>query len=298
MAAQPPPPHPYGPQGAPEQHRPMPPPPMAAYPYGYAPPANDSKAIVSLVLGLLGLTCFGILSGIPAIALGVMSRRDIARSQGALGGGAMAVTGIVLGTLSSLITVCTVVMMFIPFIYAGTHSPPTSAPTILAPPPTFAAPTPLPTSKATSPTTSFRGSLKVLELHAAGGSLERQLIEAQSHARSAGRSVLVETTSASSPSSREFDVALSDTRMQSALRPVDLVRVSVDEFAEELTSLKMETDAVPFFYRIDTSARPTDALSADEWDDNTAVNMAPVLEAFVRGTLRSRKHPTSLGTTL
>ena len=55
---------------------------------------------------------------------------------------------------------------------------------------------------------------------------------------------------------------------------------------------------MPYFYRVDASARPTDALSADEWDDNTAQNMAPVLEAFVSGTLRQRKHPSPLGTEL
>jgi hypothetical protein len=56
----------------------------------------------------------------------------------------------------------------------------------------------------------------------------------------------------------------------------------------------MYTASVPFFFKVDASARPTDSISGDEWDDNTAANMAPVLESFLRGTLaKPRKHANS-----
>src|SRR5437868_900949 len=71
-----------------------------AYPYPYpgsygpplslAPPprpaAMESKAVASLVLGILSLACVGIFTGLPAIILGAIARRDIERSNGNLVG--------------------------------------------------------------------------------------------------------------------------------------------------------------------------------------------------------------------
>jgi len=123
-------------------------------------------------------------------------------------------------------------------------------------------------------------------------------MDAVSHAKEKGHGVLVETAAPSSSASREFDTSLYDRRMQRALGAVDLVRIDIEEFAPELASLRMYTEAVPYFYKIDSTARPTDAISADEWDANIPQNMAPVLESFVAGTLRQRRSPSPLGTTL
>ncbi|MEO8874977.1 MAG: hypothetical protein ABI461_05270, partial [Polyangiaceae bacterium] len=71
-----------------------------------------------------------------------------------------------------------------------------------------------------------------------------------------------------------------------------------DEFGSELAALKMETNAIPFFFKIDSAAHATDAISGDEWDENIATNEAPVLGAFAKGTLKKRRHPSPLGTSL
>lgn len=61
---------------------------------------TDGKAIGSLVCGILSLTIFSCLAGIPAIILGHMSRSAIRRSMGRLTGGGMALAGLIMGYVS------------------------------------------------------------------------------------------------------------------------------------------------------------------------------------------------------
>ena len=63
-------------------------------------PRTAGVAIASLVLGILGILCFGLLTGIPAVILGIVALNKIAGSQGLLTGKGMAITGLVLGALS------------------------------------------------------------------------------------------------------------------------------------------------------------------------------------------------------
>lgn len=66
----------------------------------YAPPRptprTETKAIVALFLGLLAFF-LGPFTGIAAIAVGALARRDIDRSNGALEGRSLAAGGIVAG---------------------------------------------------------------------------------------------------------------------------------------------------------------------------------------------------------
>ena len=83
--------------------------PPGPVPYGYPPPVPpvpspppSSKATTALVLGVLALFCFGFLTGIAAIAVGVSARKEISRSNGALGGDGLALGGIITGILGTL----------------------------------------------------------------------------------------------------------------------------------------------------------------------------------------------------
>ena len=62
---------------------------------------TDGLAIASLVLGILGFMC-SVLTGIPAVILGIISIKKIDRSPGLQGRG-MAIAGIVLGGLSVIL---------------------------------------------------------------------------------------------------------------------------------------------------------------------------------------------------
>ncbi|MDX6234065.1 MAG: hypothetical protein QOH68_3147 [Nocardioidaceae bacterium] len=88
-----------------------PPPPPGAYPppapggYG-APPELNKKALWSMITGIVsivGLCCtFGGLIGIASIILGLISRGEIARSNGAQTGSGMSTAGIVTGAVGIL----------------------------------------------------------------------------------------------------------------------------------------------------------------------------------------------------
>jgi len=134
----PPPPggEPYG--GAPEPQEPQPgqqppgyqpgyppPGPQPGYPPpgypqgypGYPPPApTHSKATVSLVLGILSLVMCGLFTGIPAMITGRQAKREIAESNGRLGGEGLASTGFItglIGTILSALTVVAIIGLFV-----------------------------------------------------------------------------------------------------------------------------------------------------------------------------------------
>jgi hypothetical protein len=63
-----------------------------------APSSNE--AIWSLVLGILSITCLGLIAGIPAVILGTTAKRKIAASGGVIRGQGLATAGLVLGWVS------------------------------------------------------------------------------------------------------------------------------------------------------------------------------------------------------
>lgn len=67
-----------------------------------SPAGSSGKATASLVLGILSLCGCGCLMGLPSIAFGILSLRDIGRSSGKMTGKGMAITGLVLGSLATL----------------------------------------------------------------------------------------------------------------------------------------------------------------------------------------------------
>ncbi len=70
-----------------------------AQPYT-GPQQTDGKAVGSLILGILALFPFGLLTGIPAVILGHLSRKSIRESLGRLKGDGMALAGLIMGYLS------------------------------------------------------------------------------------------------------------------------------------------------------------------------------------------------------
>jgi hypothetical protein len=269
-------------------------PPPQGDPAAQPPPSTDPKAIAAFVLGVfgvLGTFCgMGVLLGIPAMVLGAVAHRDIGRSAGGLLGRGLATAGMILGTIGSLLF----------FAWASTvafllMSSPVAASAPLevddSPIPTWPSNTPLVPSDETARAHGVR-------LHRSGGALRVQLARQASSARSAGEIVLVETLGANCGACEEIDLAMRDPELQAALFNVRLVDVDTGEFHPELGRLRMDEVAAPWFYLIDSQGEPRDAIGADEWDDNVAGNIAPVLHAFVHGKLRTRRHAWHGGATL
>jgi Domain of unknown function (DUF4190) len=98
--------------------------PVVAPQYVAVQPTED-KAVISMILGILGLVSFSILAGIPAIILGNMSRNNIRASSGRLGGESMATAGIVMGWVSvglaGLGVVVVIIIFIVAFAAAGIH---------------------------------------------------------------------------------------------------------------------------------------------------------------------------------
>lgn len=269
---------PLRPYGPPSGQRPQPP----GYPVAAAPGTNDTRAVTALVLGLLSMTCMGLFAGIPAIVIGAMSRKEIDRSQGALTGRGMAAGGIVTGLFGTGLSLVALVA-----VLAGTLE--------RAHPPEPRTESPLRVPVAAG--TRSYGSLDVVDLESSGV-LRTQLTEIAKAASSKGRTVILQTYIRSSPECAQVAAALPDPRMQRALANVTLVRVDIDTFEAELKAMRVDTESVPWFYKLDSGARPTDAISADEWDANVPENMAPVLGSFARGAFRPRHTPSPAGTAL
>ncbi len=246
----------------------------------YAPPSQtDSKAVIALVLGIVSILCcgFGMLFGIPAIVLGAMSKRDINRSGGTLGGDGMAIGGMVTGGLSTLISLAYIAVQLVALTTLGAAPPYTATP--YTPPATY-----------TTPLTT--GAIHATELTKAGGPLKDQVLGEVLSAKAAGERVLVYEYARGAPACTEFDRTLSDFDMQRILKTVRLVRVEAFEFVADLPALAMNKTAYPWFWKLDSKTNASgkdellivDSISGDEWGDNYTWNISPVLEAFMNGT--------------
>ena len=82
----------------------MPPPPVGYAGATVAAPRTDGLSIGALIAGILSLVCFwplclGIILGPAAAIMGFISRQRIAASGGTVGGGGIALAGLILGII-------------------------------------------------------------------------------------------------------------------------------------------------------------------------------------------------------
>lgn len=264
---------------------------------------------MALTLGICSMFCMGFLAGIPAVVLGLLAKRDIDRSDGRSAGAGLAIGGIVTGMFGTLASLA-FTALFAMGALAGasaSHPAPHDDPTrgADAPPeqphaqrghaqgnPTAPqAPAARPQGKRVVPGTTMVGSVQVVVLDPDD---KRDLSEQISEARknSAGRPLLLQTSATWCKPCQEIETSLADPRMQRALGSITLVKVDLDTFREDLEELRIKTDSLPWFYKLNDQLRPVDAISAGEWDDNIPANMAPVLDAFLHGKPFKRREPS------
>jgi hypothetical protein len=110
----------------------VPPPPTPGYGGGYAGYAGqrtDGLAVAALVIGIVSIVCsiacLGVVLGPTAAIMGFISRQRIASSGGALGGGTLAIVGLILGIIGFVAGVGA----FFFWIYASSLSNTTASPT-------------------------------------------------------------------------------------------------------------------------------------------------------------------------
>ena len=267
---------------------------------GMAPPAppapTSAAATASLVLAILGSMCLGPIGGIAAVLVGAVALWDIHASKGRKSGGVLAWIGLLIGGFTTVAYAALILLL----VYSGSKTPSTSAPALPAPvymPPTATTPpTPSPRSGITmsremETTVTRVGKIVVVDVGLSELSLDAALRKQRTAAQRDGQTLVIQTTSPGCRPCLGVAAALVDPKMQKALDGVRLVRVDVGDFHEELVEFGMPDKYIPGFYLLRPNLSPRDGVHGGEWDDDVADNIAPVLEAFVRGRYGKRRQP-------
>lgn len=76
---------------------------------------DNSLAITSMVLGIVSLTGFGLILGIPAIVLGIIALKKKAANRG------LSITGIVTGAISTLLSLLLIAFFVFMVIFAASQ---------------------------------------------------------------------------------------------------------------------------------------------------------------------------------
>jgi hypothetical protein len=96
---------------------------------GYAGQRTDGLAIAALVIGIVSIVCsvacLGIILGPTAAIMGFISRQRIQTSGGAVGGGTLALVGLILGIVGFVASVA----WFFYIVVSGAFNNTTATPT-------------------------------------------------------------------------------------------------------------------------------------------------------------------------
>lgn len=278
-----------------------------------APQGTSSAAIWSFVTGLASFVCLWGIGGLLGIALGLMARADIERSEGRHAGKGLANAGIALGTLNLVATVVGLGVLIAwaarpaPVHHVAHHS--ATPPTLTFPVPT-AAPAPAPSAAAPSRggvrallpapgrasiakgvITTHLGRITLVDVGPDIPSLRDELDHQRTLAAAAKQKLVAWLVTDDCHPCNGVAASLRDPRMQRALANVRMVRIDVNDFALELARLHIPVDKLPGFALLGTDDRPVDFVHGGEWDADIAANIAPVLGRFVRGTYKKRRFP-------
>jgi len=275
-----------------------PPGPTAASPRAPASPT----AIASVVLAVL--PCLPVIGGLLGVALGIMARGDIERSQGQRGGTTLANAGIVLGALHLIFGVA---LFGAGLVYlsgsspTATYTPPHPAPP--PPIPTALTPTPPPAPSPQSPAPAPRasrdegvsitrvGDITVVDIGPDVTPLTSELARQRHSAEAADQKLVLWLVVPDCKPCNGVSAALADPAMQTALQQVRLVRLNVRDFYLQLKHLNVPVEKIPGFALLGSDFGPSYYVHGGEWDADIARNIAPVLGKFVRGEYKHRRDP-------
>ncbi len=275
-------------------------------PTTHGPTKLNASAVLSLLAGLFGFVCFWGFGGLLGIVLGLVARSEIDRSEGREHGRGIATAGLVLGVLNVAAFVIGIAVLAAWMASPGaTGRGPGVAPP--SPPPAYALPSPTPAPGKTTPEraadepggasrerdtrTTRVGSITLVDPGSSAGRLPALLHDEQAAAAAEKQKLLLFVVTPECSPCNGIAAALPDRRVQHALDGVRLLRVDLREFSPDLERLGVPTEKIPGFALLGPDLRPLDFVDGGEWDADVAVNIAPVLGAFVRGTYTKRRQP-------
>jgi hypothetical protein len=197
-------------------------------PYRFTPPPPPrpvpTPAVLSLVFGILSLLCAGFLSGIPAVVLGIVARRRIAASNGALAGQGLAIGGLVTGAIGSVLTLALTALIVLGVVVDERR--------------------PAVESVSSEQVTVRKLRFDQVELHPSGDPLVSQLQHQATLAKEVGERpfVLLHAQWCMPCKQLEREIERSDGVRLAGLR---LIKLDVDEFEEELGGVGLSSGAIP-----------------------------------------------------
>jgi hypothetical protein len=294
---------PQPPELEPQASPPLPDPPLYAAPYHPVP--GSPYSTWALLVGMLGLICFGAgpILGVSAMILGILGWRQVARAGGMMRGRATAAIGVAAGFLSIVFFIAEVALYLTfmrPPAAAVAGAPPSKDPAqdpsaAVSPSvdddPASGTGTPTTAPPSTTSTVTTVGNITVVDVALGVSSLPSELRQQHAEATAHGERLMLETTTSACTPCEGVASSLSDPRMQTALDHVRLVRIDRDPFEDDLAELEIPSRPSPGFFLLDSDLRVTDGINGGEWDDDIAVNIAPVLGPFVRGSYSKRRTP-------
>ncbi len=244
-------------------------------------------------------------AGIPALILGIMAHREIARSDGKLGGENIGTIGASLGLFNLLATVGFFAAIF---ALSARSSHLSKGPISLSPP---TLPSPSPSSGPTSRTPPSEeepsltraeavrevdlGHVTLVQVNDLDHSLRMELANQQQKALASHQTLLLLDSFSECRPCMSLTAVLLDPRMQRALDRVRLVEVDGSLLGDELLELGVPRNQYPGLYLLSArTQRAEDGISGAEWDDDTPENISPVLSAFLHHRYLKRRKPIKL----
>jgi hypothetical protein len=137
-------------------------------------------------------------------------------------------------------------------------------------------------STLSTPQVYSTSSFAIVRIHTQGGDLLTQLSAEAQKATGLKLNPFIEFDATWCPPCQaiEKSIKAKDPLTMQALKGVYLIRADVDEWSAE-NGKEFNFDAIPVYYQLDTSGRPTGAVvDGGAWGEDIPENFAPVLDKF------------------
>lgn len=124
-------------------------------------------------------------------------------------------------------------------------------------------------------------SVNVVVLEPGTGELVSLLRREVSNAAAQHRVPFLQITAEWCVPCKKLRASLGDPLMQDAFAGTYIIRIDADAWKKELKETGFDHPAIPVFFAVDASARPTGAkIDGGAWGDDIPPNMAPPLKQF------------------
>jgi thiol-disulfide isomerase/thioredoxin len=113
------------------------------------------------------------------------------------------------------------------------------------------------------------------------GELKSLLAAEAAKAKAKGFTPFVEVRADWCDPCKKLEASMTDPRMVDAFAGTYQIKLDADAWENKLAGAGIKADAIPVFYELDASGKPTGrSLDGGAWGDDVPENMAPALKKF------------------